>query len=237
MSLNLPLVGTFKPGVRMTLFAAVFLPLTLVLGFWQLDRASQKKNMQEAYLASITQLPTNPSVEARPVEFQRLRLTGVLTDKVYLVDNQVNAGKPGYWGVQVLAEAASARLWLVNRGFIAQGESRDQLPKLPAVQKTVTVVGIVWPFTGLVPLLADDVWTTTWPQRVQRLDVKKMATLSGAEPVEVRLESSEWAREPAPFVSVLDQDKHMGYAATWFGLALALSILYLVWGTRDNRKR
>lgn len=221
----------------MTLFFVVFLPLTVVLGFWQLDRASQKMNMQEAYLASITQLPTNPSVNAGLVEFQRLRLTGVLTDKVFLVDNQVNAGKPGYWVIQVLAEAISGRLWLVNRGFTAQGESRDQLPKLPAVRRTVTVVGIVWPFTGLVPLLADDVWTTTWPQRVQRLDVEKMAALTGAEPVELRLESSEWAREPALFVSVLDQHKHMGYAATWFGLALALSILYLVWGTHDNSKQ
>jgi surfeit locus 1 family protein len=235
MSLNLPLIGTFKPGVRMTLFVAVFLPLTLVLGFWQLDRATQKGDMQEAYLVSITQLPTAPRAQERPQDFQRLRLTGALTDKIFLVDNQVNAGKPGYWIIQVLAEATSGRLWLVNRGFTMQGESRDQLPVLPVVEKPVTVVGIVWPFTGLIPLLADDVWTSQWPQRVQRLNVKKMAALTGAEPVELRLESSQWAQQPAPFVSVLDEDKNMGYAATWFALAIALSILYLVWGTRDGR--
>ena len=116
-----------------------------------------------------------------------------------------------------------------------QGESRDQLPVLPVVEKPVTVVGIVWPFTGLIPLLSVDFWTSQWPQRVQRLNVKKMAALTGAEPVELRLESSQWAQQPAPFVSVLDEDKNMGYAATWFALAIALSILYLVWGTRDGR--
>jgi cytochrome oxidase assembly protein ShyY1 len=186
-------------------------------------------------LVSITQLPTAPRAQERPQDFQRLRLTGALTDKIFLVDNQVNAGKPGYWIIQVLAEATSGRLWLVNRGFTMQGESRDQLPVLPVVEKPVTVVGIVWPFTGLIPLLADDVWTSQWPQRVQRLNVKKMAALTGAEPVELRLESSQWAQQPAPFVSVLDEDKNMGYAATWFALAIALSILYLVWGTRDGR--
>ena len=72
----------------------------------------------------------------------------------------------------------------------------------------VTVVGTVWPDTGLPPLVGADVWDAGWPKRVQRLGVQRMAELTGAAPLEIRL-------EPASLVR------------TWLTICLWLSALML----------
>lgn len=225
--------SSFRPGVRLTLFVAVFLPLTLALGNWQLNRAEEKLAMQESYLANITQLPVVPDAQTTLDPFKRVKLDGHLRPEVFLVDNQISDRQAGYWAVQVLEQTNGVR-WLVNRGFFPAPGSREQLPDIPTSDQPVSVVGVAWPYTGLVPLLAEDPWPGSWPQRVQRLNTARMAELTGAQDVEIRLEQSALAPRPAPFVTVLSRDKHLGYAATWFGLALALLVLYLVAGWRRS---
>lgn len=219
----------FKPGVKMTVFFLVFLPLTLSLGFWQLRRAEQKLAMEQGYLAGLTALPKLPDAQVRPDDFDRLRLTGKLTDQVFWVDNQTRKGSVGYWAVQVLEQDDGLR-WLVNRGFFAAAETNRQLPHVALGGERVQVVGVVWPHTGLLPLLRQDEWSEGWPKRIQRLDTKAMSALSGTVDAQVRLEESQWAPRPAPFNTAFGQDRHLGYVATWFGLAFALTCLYLFWG-------
>ena len=231
MRLNL----RFKPGLRMTLFVLVFLPLTVSLGLWQLERAQEKRDMQTSYLSQLTMLPVAPSAELEMRDFMRLRLRGYLREEVFLVDNQVLARQAGYWVVQVLEQHDGQR-WLVNRGYTQAPESRAELPDIQPVAEAVDVVGIVWPDTGLVPLLAGDPWSGNWPERVQRLNVTRMAEVTEARPFEIRLEQSALAMQPAPFVTVLSEDKHLGYAATWFGLAIALLALYIYSGIPRREK-
>ncbi len=232
MSLNLSLksiADTFRPGVRMTLFVLVFLPLTLGLGFWQLDRAEQKAHMQTRYIEQLTMLPITPENRTELEDFLRVRLQGELLAETFLVDNRISQGKAGYWVVQVL-EQSNTKRWLINRGFVQAPASRSSLPAISHIGEHVELVGVIWPETGLVPLLAEDPWAESWPKRVQRLYIARMATLTGALPFEVRVEQNEIAPQPAPFVSVLKEEKHLGYAATWFGLALALLVLYIYTG-------
>ena len=167
-------------------------------------------------------------------DFQRLRLVGQFGKAVFLVDNQVQAGRPGYWIVQAFDDNAGRR-FLVNRGFVLAPPTRDQLPAVPAPAGEVTLLGVVWPFTGLVPLLDEDPWGEGWPKRVQRLDVARMGEAADAEPVEVRLEDGQpGVTIAAPFATVLSDAKHRGYAATWFGLAGALCVLFAVFGFRRH---
>ena len=44
---------TFKPALIPTLVTLLLLPILLSLGFWQLDRASQKKALQVSFKAQI----------------------------------------------------------------------------------------------------------------------------------------------------------------------------------------
>ena len=218
------------------LFVGIFLPLTIVLGFWQLDRAEQKRQMADAYLNQLTQLPQPASAQRLAEEFSRVRLEGAFSHEIFLVDNQVLDGQPGYWLLQVFEDRIHGR-FLVNRGYLPGTADRQQLPQVGDIQvgagsptpaaRDIKVVGVVWPFTGLIPLLDDDEWSEQWPVLVQRLDIQRMAQRVNAMPVEIRLEPGQpGVHTAAPFDGVLKSEMHMGYAATWFGLAGALVICF-----------
>lgn len=221
----------------MTIFVLVFLPLVIGLGFWQLERGAEKRQMEFQYMSKITELPVAPEESDLGTPFQRLRLSGSYGDEIFLVDNQVSEGRTGYWIVQLFIERSGSR-FLVNRGFIAGLSVRTELPHVATPSEPVTLTGVVWPFTGLIPVLDDDVWPDLWPRRVQRLDIVRMASLVDASPVEVRLEAGQpGVASAAPFASVLSDGKHRGYAATWFGLAAALLVLFLIFGVKRAREQ
>jgi len=220
----------------MTLFVLILLPIVLTLGVWQLSRGAEKRALESDYLDRLTSLPVQAAEFDPNVRFQRVKLSGEFQQQIFLVDNQVLNGKIGYWVLQLFNEAQGSR-FIVNRGFLAAQARRDQLPEVPLVEGRVELVGVVWPYTGLIPVLDDDPWPQTWPKRVQRLDIKRMAQLLSAEPVEVRLEPGQaGVLQAAPFAQVLSDAKHRGYAATWFGLAITLLVGYLYLGIRNARE-
>lgn len=220
----------FAPGWRMHALVLLGLPALLALGAWQLERGAQKLAMESAYLKKLTELPSAPTGEALRKPFQRVRLQGRFTDEIFLVDNQTHGGAAGYWIIEVFVTGEGSRL-LTNRGFVGGMPDRRTLPQIDVPDGPVSVVGVVWPDTGLVPMWGEDVWTPGWPKRVQRLDRARMAAVADTLPVEIRLEAGpEFVVTAAPFAAVLGAARHHGYAATWFGLALALGALYLFSG-------
>jgi len=218
----------------MTVFVLVFLPLTISLGFWQVSRGAQKRALEEAYLASLGRLPVAVSAMTR-TDFERVRLSGRYGHEVFLVDNQVRHGVTGYWLIQSFYDT-SGDTYLVNRGFIAGSASRATLPSIDSPPGDVVLVGALWPFLGLIPVLDDDRWAPDWPKRVQRLDIARMANAVSARPFEIRLEpGAPGVQNAAPFAARLDDATHRGYAATWFGLAGALLVAYVVFGLRAHK--
>ncbi|XOV83848.1 MAG: SURF1 family protein [bacterium] len=227
----------FAPGWRMTLFVVLLLPLVLSLGVWQLSRGAEKRALEGDYLDRLTSLPVRAADFDPNVRFQRVKLSGELQPQIFLVDNQVLDGRTGYWVLQLFNEAQGRR-FIVNRGFIAAGERRDQLPQVPVLPGRIELLGVAWPFTGLIPVLDDDPWSDSWPKRVQRLDIKRMAQVVSAEPVEIRLEPGQpGVIQAAPFAQVLSDAKHRGYAATWFGLAITLLTGYVFLGISNAREK
>src|SRR5207244_3970484 len=59
------------------------------------------------------------------------------------IDNKVHAGRPGFHVVAPLRLAASSRYVLVDRGWIAQGARRSDLPVVPPPEGNVPVIGRV----------------------------------------------------------------------------------------------
>ena len=219
----------------------MFLPVLLSLGSWQLSRAAEKRQLIDEFMQSLGGLPE----PARLLEqtdlgsFQRVRLQGVFSPEVFLVDNQIHEGKVGYWVVQVLEsnQGREDRRFLVNRGFVPAPERRDDLPRIEVSADPVTLITVVWPDTGLVPLWVEDSWRAQWPLRIQRMDIKRMAQLTQAWPFEFRLEAGQpGVYQPAPMATALDAAKHNGYAATWFGLALTLAAGFVIVGMRQARQ-
>lgn len=226
----------WSPGWRMTVFTVLMLPVVVSLGIWQLQRAALKHGYEERYFDRMAEAPRPMPRDLDDVEFLRVSLRGVYDPtRYFLVDNQIHQGRPGYW-VVALFRTDDGRMWLVNRGWVPAPSLREDLPTVTIPVEPVRITGVLWPDTGLVPLLAEDPWGPEWPKRVQRLDVARMASTSGATaPVEVRLEST------APGVLVaaaLGHDfkaqTHEGYAAQWFGLGAVLVVGYIVFGFRRN---
>ena len=102
-------------------------------------------------------LPESPTATGLATPFQRLRLSGLFSEEIFLVDNQVADGRTGYWVVQLFEDQSGARL-LVNRGFVVAPRLRAELPLISTPPGPVSLKGVVWPFTGLIPVLDDDIW-------------------------------------------------------------------------------
>lgn len=232
----------------MSLFVVFFLPVLLLLGNWQLERAAYKQSLQVEQNLRAAQLPTTPGAEVfastSSNDFRRVRVSGeFLTDRYFLVDNQVDAGVQGYWAVAPFVDAQQ-RLWMVNRGWLAAPALRSELPEVAMLSGELRLVGSMRPFTGLVPLLREDAWADTGAVgaalRVQRLDIQAMAAEVSKRhpalkpvPLELRLEpASPGVLQAAPQGIVGGADRHRGYAVTWFGLAVTLVLGFIVYGRR-----
>ncbi|MFV2091443.1 MAG: SURF1 family protein, partial [Pseudomonadales bacterium] len=153
----------------MTLFVVLLLPVVVGLGFWQLDRAEEKRSYEEAYLDRISALPVAPSQTLEDLkDFERLRLTGRFEPgRYFLLDNQTRQGAVGYAVISSFV-AEDGRRWLVNRGFIEGDMHRQRLPVVVTPPGEVSLIGVLWPEVGLLPILGEDEWVAGWPKRIQR---------------------------------------------------------------------
>jgi surfeit locus 1 family protein len=242
------MTATGKLRAVVVLVAALMLAgLTARLGFWQLDRASQKRQLHDA---QVTQrgLPTLIEAElARsPAQAfdQRHRLVQIegqwLGAYTIYLDNRLMNGQAGFYAVTPL-RLADDSVVLVQRGWVPRDRvdrTRIVLPAPPAGR--VQVLGRVAPALGR---LYEFDATPSGTIR-QNLDIDGFARESGLplRPVAVVQEDGDkppqdglqrqWPKPAA------DLQKHHGYAFQWFALS-ALTITLYVWFQviRPRRRR
>lgn len=224
----------WQPNPGLLLFVAVFLPLTVILGFWQLAREAEKRALLDRQVA-IQEQP--------PVDIKALRSTGDYryrpvfarghfdNRRTILLDNRVRHGQPGYEVVSPFILAGSDRLILVNRGWIAGSVDRSVLPDVPAVQGERLLTGSLYRPVAPPFRLGAEEWTGLWPQRLQNLDIDKLAELLGSSvfPWSLRLDATSPAALEVGWPTVnVQPEKHRAYAVQWFSMATALLILAIV---------
>ncbi len=213
-------------------FSGIFLPLTVVLGFWQLQRADEKSLLLELQQQRETSGPqpfANISAAADN-QYLAVRVAGHFdNERTVLLDNRVRRGQPGYEAVSLFKVAGSDQCRLVNRGWIAGSLDRRVLPPVPKVTGEQILTGHLYRQTTPPLRLGDNGWRQQqWPQVVQSL---------------LPAEAEPWVGEKLfPYVLRLDQrapgalhtgwtivnvqpGKHVGYAVQWFAMAATLLIL------------
>lgn len=199
------------------------------LGFWQLDRAAEKRAQAAAWLAAA---------EAEPVPFaaladgdagdeelvsnnRRVALQGSFHNEIsFLVLYQFFQGRPGYELVTPVRPVHGGELVLVSRGWIAPDDSGGR-PEVPVVDGQQSMIArLHLPDTEITP---GEVTDDSWPVRMPRLNVTQASRLLG-EPVYphvLRLESGQPGVQgrhwPQPDFSTRS---HYAYTAQWFGLAM-----------------
>ena len=155
----------------MTVAILVFCGLTVALGVWQTRRAAEKVSLQAMLDRRTAEPPlTLPPAPARwdAVAMRRISARGEYVDRFgILLDNKVHRGQVGYQVVTPLRIAGGNVHVLVNRGWIAAGRTRDDLPQVPVLHGPQTVEGIaVVPPDRVYELAADTPRNAVWQHLV-----------------------------------------------------------------------
>lgn len=236
----------FEPGWASTLACLLLLPLLLTLGFWQSDRARQKAELQADFAERFGRPPVAlPEVDPSAPDNRYLRI--VASGRYdgahqFLLDNQVRDGQPGYHVLTPLRDSEGGAI-LVNRGWVPLGASRQALPDIAIGDRPTAVLG--WLGQPANPGLRWGEATGAgpgWPRVIPYVDYRRLAELLGypLHPALVLLEPSESAgfwRDWQPRFGGIGPERHRGYAAQWFGLAVALAILYLAVNFRRSPRQ
>jgi surfeit locus 1 family protein len=219
------------PKIRRALYAVVpALLVLLALGTWQVQRLHWKTDMLARIAASQAAAPIAfPATvdDPRALEYRRLVATGRFDHARESYYGAVVRGRDGGPFVLTPLLREGAAPLLVLRGFIKEGSSGHARP-----EGEVSVTGFAHP--GAAPG-----WFTPAPDLGKRrffaLDIPVIARamgLDGAAPV-VLVALGPRDQSPMPEQSLpTPANPHLGYAITWYGLALALLAVFAVWARR-----
>lgn len=224
----------FRPGRWPTLITVVLFGILSSLGFWQLDRAAQKRALLNAYQGgtgdTVIQLDANTgSLEG--LQYQFASANGHYeAEHQFLLDNRTHKGVAGYQVLTIFWLTGSDVGLLVNRGWIPLGASREQLPELPVDGNARQIVGRIKQPSVQGFRLGEEQARTRWPYRIQHIDMLRLSEEVGHSllPMVLLLNEDQadgFVREWNPLV--FGPERNVGYAVQWFGLALALLIIYL----------
>lgn len=213
----------------LTVLTAAALALLLSLGVWQVQRLHWKNGLIARAEAAAAE-PAAPLAEvlasAAP-EFRKARVDcpGLATAP-YVELQTIHDGQAGVRLVSACRPAGQARAFLVDRGFVA-----DVISARPPVGPSAATVALTvevrqTPPPGAMALPPDGA-------RFFARDVPAMAAaLKAGETSPLTLyaltsSNPDWqalqpVAPPAAF-----SNNHLGYALTWFGLALALVGFYI----------
>lgn len=173
----------FSPGIIPSIVTLCLLYLMITLGLWQLDRAEYKDDLlakinQRQHLSpvSMRELPHQDSDRL----FMPVRLRGTFdTQHQFLYDNRIRNKQAGYHVYSVLHLETGDSV-LVNRGWIAQGRTRDELPDLQLPAAVVEFTGLMDKMPSRGVILADNVNSTgSWPMMLQYVDAVELAEVTG----------------------------------------------------------
>jgi surfeit locus 1 family protein len=234
-----------------TVLAVVCVTILIGLGIWQLDRKVWKENLIATVTSRVAQAPADlppranwPRLLQEGNEFSRVTFPAEFLEGqealVYTAGSpfRPDVKGPGYW-VFAPAQLAGGSIVLVNRGFIPLDKKDPATRPEGNVRGSIDIVGAMrWPETRGLFTPADDPKTNVWYLRDLKAIAaeKKWAT---AAPFYIDQEGPvPQGALPLPAkIDVRLSDNHLQYAVTWFGLALGLAGVYVVWIAGRLRRR
>lgn len=230
----------FRPGWKMTLFTLCLSPLLLFLGMWQLAREEEKIQLQQDYdlRQQADALPLSDIDGDRDdLAFLKVAVEGQYhNERAWLLDNRVHEGRIGY---ELLSPFRSVDGdWLVvNRGWVAAGTTRSELPQPPPVAGTVRIQGSIHVPSGEQFMLGTDeaAYGDQWPQVIQSEDLQRMSASLGQPlfPYSIRLLPGSPGLELGNWQTInMLPEKHRAYAVQWFAMLTALLTMYIYLGFR-----
>jgi len=231
----------FNPGIVSSLVTVALLYTMMSLGSWQSERAVFKDTLQQKIierkkLSAVGFDELSDSSESRryiPIKF----IGEYDTQHSFLLDNITFDRQVGYH-VLTPVRINDSKTILVNRGFVPQGKTREQLPDVEAPNGKIEISGLLDFSPSRTLLLAENVQETSrWPVVLQYVDLTEISQLLDYELYDMVLWLDPGTTGSFAYdlpVLNLNAAKNSGYAFQWFAMSLALFIIYIAVNTKKH---
>ncbi len=234
----------FRPQFWPTIVAVPIVLLCLGLGAWQIRRLSWKEGLIAERAAAVAAAPRPAplnAAEAQGMEFHHVTDKGVfLNDKELFVGATSRAGQAGYRVLTPLREP-DGRIVFVNRGFIPSA-LKDRGKRMTGEPTgTVRLEGLLRlpanaPPNWFVPDNRPDLNYWFW---VDLPAMAKADKLDHVAPFYIDADASPnpggWPKGGVTRLAL--PNNHLQYAITWFSLAVAMTVIYVLFHRRDAEHR
>ena len=228
-----------------TLVYLCLLPLLIALGIWQLGRSEEKRVFleqqgQELASSEIIQLSKASEDNVDRLRYKKVQATGHYDQAhQFLIDNQISAGKAGYFVLTPFVLQGEAKAVLVNRGWVPLNQQRSILPDLQIGSEQTQVTGRINQFPSVgIKLAGAEIPTEGWPSVVQVVDSSVLAKKLGYSifPFQIELDKDqpEGFKREWQTTTMMLPEQHTAYAIQWFALALTLTILFIWYSFKKN---
>ncbi len=230
----------FRPLFWPTLFTAPAVLLLLALGFWQVERLFWKQDLiaqRQAAVAAPRVAAPRSLEEARGMEFHHIVDEGVfLHDKEIFLGATSEAGRQGYQVLTPLLEPGG-RAVFVNRGFIP-AELKDPAKRAAGqITDTVRVQGLLRlpPAEKPAWFLPDNRPDLNYWFWVDLPEMSAADRLDRVAPFYIDADATPnpggWPKGGVTRLAL--PNDHLQYAITWFSLAVALIVIYVLFHRRN----
>ncbi len=219
----------------LALFGMVFFSS---LGVWQLHRADEKKQTLAREAAEKAKPPELwLGDEGDIVPFKHVKFAGKFLPQVLFLDNQYHAHQIGYHVISPVL-MSTGRLLLLDRGWVPQGKTRQDLPEVAVPKELLDLSGVVYMPKAKVWLLGAGIESEDGNQIVlESLDFDLISKIlhKSVYPFIIRLDKDS----PAGFVRdwvtiVMPPARHLGYAFQWFALAFVVLVVFIALNSRKK---
>ena len=220
----------------------------IALGTWQIEREAWKEGLiaalTERLAAPPVALPTPtswPSLDPASDEYRRVKFDAEFEDGkealVYAAPStfRPDVTAPGYW-IFTPARLAGGGVVMVDRGFVPEANKDAATRTAGQVAGPVEITGALrWPEARHWFSPTDDVLHNLWFTR----DPLGIADAKGIRPVAPFYVEQESPVPPGGLprpgkIMVNLPNNHLQYAVTWYGLALVLVVVFVLWA-RSSR--
>ena len=213
---------------KILIFAIIFVPITISLGLWQIERANEKKVIISNYDKLLVSTPIALQKEQPPENWQPIETVGTYQDLVIYEDNAINSGKAGF-KVYHLFQNGDGTFMFVHRGFIERNLIKNNLPRIdtPVGKKNIKGTTLFKQNNTFVKNIEEsdiriiqEFYTSVL---IERFPILKDRYL---HPFLFNLDVRDADKfQPIEKPVNMTASKHIGYAIQWFGLCAALIIL------------
>ncbi len=221
---------------KVALVITICILVLVKLGFWQLNRAELKRQLQTELLQHQNAIPkpikSLLTQHKQTLNQQRVRLIGhYINDKSIYISNKFYQGRPGYEVFTPFQLKSSDQIVLISRGWISRRSQQNILPAIDLIIGEQELVGTIHLPTGKSFYLAEKIKKRQWPIRLHHFQMETIVGLlqNQIPPYVVRLEAGNIGILQ-PFWTIVrhNADQSTAYAIQWFIMAIGLSVITII---------